>query len=548
VSRKKRGPRPRETAAPGPYPARGPDESRRVEPLVQAAGLAAILLLAAGLRCAWLDPVVGGFHCFNEAHYVLIAQNFFHGSPLSPTPDGQYVFLETPPLYPYLLHAVFRATGVSVVAARLVSIVSSLALVLATFFFSRKLFGSSAGWTAALIVAVSPVAVLTGRNIQTDSTLLFFLVAALFFYWRADDGSRADRLRSGLFAGLALFTKLFAGIAVAAVVVWELATKKQGWLKDRTRWTAAAIAFLLPGLFYGYHALRDFAYLRRDLAGGAAAATTFPKTALEWGSIGLEALWAFSPVIALFLVAGVAAALASPSRATLFALFPLAGFAVFYLFVHKHSYYLLTLLPFGAALAGRLVSRLRVPGARAALMIAVALSGAFWSLVDVTSMKSGFSEFAQFGKTAADLPGPEHGLLIDREMSDSYAPVIRLYDPKARLTVIDDAPAGADGRLRLPQKDLYLLRFVPPQAQAPPAGWLFSRTRYGLRLPGATVLEAHPNPHFFRQGRYFVDKTGGLFELGRREFRTYPALLLLPVPGDLALYRTRRGLEARPAP
>ncbi|HSP94599.1 MAG TPA: hypothetical protein VLU06_08605 [Thermoanaerobaculia bacterium] len=28
------------------------------------------------------------------------------------------------------------------------------------------------------------------------------------------------------------------------------------------------------------------------------------------------------------------------------------------------------------------------------------------------------------------------------------------------------------------------------------------------------------------QGRYFVEKTGGLFDLGRREFRVYPALAL----------------------
>ena len=548
MSRKKKSPRPREAATPLPQPALRPVDPPGLRPLARNAGLAAILLLAAGLRCAWLDAVVGGFHSHNEGHYVLIAKNFFHGSPLRPTPDeGRTTFLETPPLYSYILHAVFRVTGVSILAARLVSIVSSLALVLATFFFSRKVFSESAGLWAALIVAVSPVAVLTGRNIQTDSTMLLFVVAALFFYRRAEDGSRADRIRSGVFAGLALFTKLFAAIAGAAVFAWELVTRTPGWLRDRTRWAAAAIALLLPGLFYGYHALRDFASLRRDVAGGAAAATTFPKTPAEWGSIGLEAFWAFSPVIALLLAAGVAAALARPSRATLFALLPLSGFAVFYLFVHKHSYYLLTLLPFGAALAGRLASRLRPPGLRVALAATVALSGVFWSLLDVTSMKSGFVEFAQFGKTAAELPGPEHHILVDREMNDSYEPVILLYDTKARLTVIDDTPAEPDGKLRLPQKDLYLLRFVPPQSQKPPAGWLFSRTRYGLHLPGATVLEAHPNPHFFRQGRYFLEKDGGSFGFGRREFRVYPALLLLPVPPELALYRTPRGLEARPA-
>ena len=262
--------------------------------------------------------------------------------------------------------------------------------------------------------------------------------------------------------------------------------------------------------------------------------------------MAVEAAWAFSPLIALLLASGIAAAVARLSPDTLFALLPLSGFALFYLFVHKHSYYLLTVLPFAAALAGRLLSLTRLRGLRIACLALVALSGAFWSLVDVTSMKSGFTEFEQFGKTAAQLPGPEHVLLVDREMSESYAPLIRLSDPKARLRVMEDTPADGDGRLRLPQKDLFLLRFVPPQTQAPPEGWLFTRTRYGLCLFGRTILEAHPNPHSFRQGRYFIEKKGGLLDFGRREFRVYPALALMPVPPDLALYRTPKGLEARP--
>jgi hypothetical protein len=551
VSRKKKqkDPRARQATTPVPQRISRENDAPAARPLAAGIGLAAILLLAIGLRCAWLDSTVGGFHSHNEAHYTLIAKNYFHGSPLLPTSEGGHLFLETPPFYSYLLNAVFRLTGVSILAGRLLSVASSLALVVATFVFSRRLFGSSVGLTAALIVAVSPVAVLTGRNIQTDSTLLLFVVAALFFHWRAEEGgSRADRLRSGLFAGLALFTKLFSVIAVAALFVWELATKRTlAWLKDSARWRAAGIALLLPGVFYGYHALRGFGYLQREVAGGAAVATTFPRTGAGWGGIGAEAWWAFSPLIALALAAGIVAAVLVPSRATLFALFLACGFSLFYLFAHKHSYYLLTILPFGAALAGRLISRFPSRGLRIACAAAIAVSGSFWSLVDVTSMKSGFVEFEQFGKAAAELPGTEHLVLINREMGESHLPVIEFYDPKARFTVIEDAPAEEDGRLRLPQENIFLLKFVPPQSQAPPAGWLFTRTRYSLCLFGRTILEAHPNPHFFRQGRYFVEKTGGFFDFGRREYRVYPALALLPVPADLALYRTPAGLEARPA-
>ena len=141
VSSKKKDPRPQAAATTVPQPASGPDDPPRFGPL---AGLAAILLLAAGLRCAWLDSVVGGFHSHNEGHYVLMAQNFLLGSPLSLTDNGRSLFLETPPLYSYIPYAVFRVTGVSVLAGRIVPIVSSLALVLATFFFSRKLFDESA--------------------------------------------------------------------------------------------------------------------------------------------------------------------------------------------------------------------------------------------------------------------------------------------------------------------------------------------------------------------------------------------------------------------
>src|SRR5207244_5215730 len=148
----------------------------------------------------------------------------------------------------------------------------------------------------------------------------------------AEEGSRADRWRAGAFAGLALLTKLFALIAFAAVVLWELVTKKSlRRAAEKTRWQAAGLALLPPALFYGYHALRDFAYLRREVAGGAAAATTFPRTGAEWAAIGAEAFWAFSPVIAILLLAAVVAALARPSRQILFLFLPLFGFAFFYL-------------------------------------------------------------------------------------------------------------------------------------------------------------------------------------------------------------------------
>jgi hypothetical protein len=190
---------------------------------------------------------------------------------------------------------------------------------------------------------------------------------------------------------------------------------------------------------------------------------------------------------------------------------------------------------------------MRARGLRTALLGATALTGVFFSLVDLAGMKLGFTEFAEFGRVAAELPGSTHPLLIGRELLDSHGTVLYFYDPKARLVTLEDLPVGSDGALSLPESadPFALLSFVPPQTRPLPAGWLLSRQRYGLELFGWTFAEAHANPHFFRQGRYIREHTGGLFDFGFRPLRTYPALALVPIPAGVRLVPTPEGLTMR---
>jgi hypothetical protein len=484
--------------------------------------LALVLLLAAVLRLWKIDSPIGGFHGSYEAHEALIAKHFLEGgSLLAPSPDGSHLSLETPRLLPYILLAIFRVTGVSIVAGRLVSVAASLGLVLVTFWLGRRLFSAAAGLAAAVLIAVTPVSVLVGRNIQSDVLSLFLLVAAYFFWGKAEAGSSASRLAAGALAGLALLANLFAAVGLVALFAWEVAAHGLGFLRDKFRWAAAAIALAAPALFYGYHLSRDSASVRRDVTGAVRAAAAFPTDAATFRAIGLEAFWAFSPLVAVLLVAGALAALARPSQQTLFALLPLLFFAVFFLFIHRHSYDLLSLLPWGALLAGRLVAALPVRALRAVALVLVAALGAFVSAVDLCSMKLGFSEFAGLGRTAPELPGEAHRYLVDREMWGRYGSIISFYDPKARLTVAGDGPP-AEG-------ESYLLVFVPPQARIPQGGWLFERERYGLELFGFTVSEAHVDPHFFLQGSYVFLRTGEPLDFGLKELKRHPALALAPL-------------------
>jgi hypothetical protein len=448
---------------------------------------------------------------------------------------------------------VFLATGPSVVAGRVVSVALSVALAAAVFSLGAALFGAGAGLIAALLVAVAPVSVLTGRNVQTDTLLVLLLVLSALACWRArreEALGRASGRAWALFAllfGLALMTKLFALVEGAALAVW-LTVEHRGfsWLKSRVRWGAAAGALLLPALYYGYQKAVRPAELAKDFSAGAGLAHSASASAGEIGGVLVEAIWALSPGVAVLLALGVLASLLAwkSDPGARLALILTAAFGVFFFFVHKHSYYLLTFLPWASLLAGRAVGRFKPAPLRAALVAAACASAVFFSLVDVTGMKLGFDEFDGFARIAGKLPGRTHPLLVSREMWDSYSTVLWLADPRAEISMPDAVPTEADGRLVLSPGTLFV-EFVPPQAQAPPTGWLFSRRRFGLTLFGWTFVEAHANPHFFRQGRYFVSRSGPAWTFGATVIRSYPALAAVPIPANARVYRGENGLTLR---
>jgi hypothetical protein len=242
------------------------------------------------------------------------------------------------------------------------------------------------------------------------------------------------------------------------------------------------------------------------------------------------------------LALGVATALRRPSREALFSLAPAAAFAVFYLFVHKHSYYLLTLLPFLALLGGRFLAGLRPRALRAGALALVLPSGSLASALAIASMKIGHEEFARFGETTAELPGATHDLIVTRTFEEAYGPVLRYFDPRARLVTIEDAATDADGRVRLLERDLYIVSFIPAGGAPPEEGWRFTRVRHGVALLKRTLVDEHPNPHFFRPGRLRGTRPGaGAAPLGFARVDSASVLALIPFPAGFELRRGAAG-------
>lgn len=500
-----------------------------------------VIALACAVRLPRLGEPIGGFHGFNEANYLLEARNFRHGSFLVPTVDGTTPFIESPPFYSCVLFVVSLVFGPSLLIARCVTVACSLLLAGLTALLARDRFGKSAGWITAILMSVAPVAAITGRNIQTDSLYLALVMGAMLAWPREDAWTSRQAVRVGTLLGLALFTKLFAGVAIVALAFYELARvireRRHGQhIEIGPRAMALGIAGVIPILFYGYHFVRDRAFFMQHVLGGAAAATTFPQSMPEVRWLLSEAWWACSPLVALAILYGLLVAVIKRSDNDLFLLLPLAAYAVFYLHTHKHSYYLLSLLPFAAILAARAIAILPWRTLRYVVIAAIALHGTFVTLIDLTSMKLGYREFADLGSWADRLPSDAQ-IVLDRDVADNAFPIVMYYQPGRSVRFASSLPQRSDGFQQMPPGS-FLIRFRDGSDVA--AGTVrFARDRYALSLGAWRVFENHQNPHYFRQSELQFEKSER-FAIGFTIRETYAALEALPL-GGRGVFRANDG-------
>ena len=176
----------------------------------EALWLLAILALAAALRFTGLGwglrhPAHGDERVFVESVAAMIRAG-----------DLNHRYYEYPGLFFYLLYPVVRLVhedppaGMSTVAARaLVAGFGVMACAL-LHLWGRRLVGARAGGLAALLLAVSPVAVHTAHMVRPDVVLQVFVLLALLALARVGDRARDD-LVAGCCLGLAGGIK-FSGI------------------------------------------------------------------------------------------------------------------------------------------------------------------------------------------------------------------------------------------------------------------------------------------------------------------------------------------------
>jgi hypothetical protein len=160
--------------------------------------LLAFLVLGFYLRYYHIEYPVIGYHNWKDAHYITEARNFEREGffkygffvPMRDTtenmrepPDGQHN--DTFPFISIIVGILFKFFGESLVLARLVGILFSLATVVVAYLLIRELFErEDLALVSAFLTAINPMYVFFSHNIMTVTPALFFMLLGAYLYVR----------------------------------------------------------------------------------------------------------------------------------------------------------------------------------------------------------------------------------------------------------------------------------------------------------------------------------------------------------------------------
>jgi len=274
-------------------------------------------------------------------------------------------------LYQQLVGLVFRAVGISDVAARVVAALCSTLTVPVTFLIARALHGRRAALFAALLLAISSYSVALGRLALLDSllTLLFSLGILFLVQW--------DRTRRNAYlwafaatAALTIQAKVVGSLLLVVFGLYLLLTGSWRALSPRRVLLATGIfaVCFAPAILQLATSSREFSEFL--------SLSSQRVSKVPWYYYGRVLVRYEGPVIVALWGAGIVAAVVRRSRPDLLPILWLAVVGGFYqLYPLKAFNYLLPVVPALCLLAGRLLGSLSLRALPRAGLAAVLVMG-----------------------------------------------------------------------------------------------------------------------------------------------------------------------------
>jgi 4-amino-4-deoxy-L-arabinose transferase-like glycosyltransferase len=183
-----------------------------------------ILLLALVYAALWFGTL-NYRHLIpsDEGRYAEMAREMLvTGDWVTPRYNG-YKYFEKPPLQIWTTAATFQLFGIGDWQARLWTALTGFLTILTIGFTGAKIYNARAGWLAAVVLASSPMWVISGHFNSLDMGLSAFLVAALCSLLLAQISQTPSSTRNWMWAcwvfmALATLSKGVIGVAIPAMV------------------------------------------------------------------------------------------------------------------------------------------------------------------------------------------------------------------------------------------------------------------------------------------------------------------------------------------
>lgn len=447
-----------------------------------------VLALTAAILSVRLTDHYDGYMSYNEGWYSSLAENYDTHSLLEPTRYDGKTDLKVVPFFSWMLRPAYLLLGRHEWAFRIVAILMGLQCVIATFAIGSLLYGWRAGTMAALLLGVTPIFALTARNVQTDASFLAFTLWGLYVYLLYRRSSKIGFLvLSSLLFGIALFTKQFAVLFFAAFAAAEIVVRRFKFRPGARAFLAVALVAAIPAPFFIYHLVHDPRLLYDSYRYGAAEGARIPTAYTIAGIVPEMILLLGIPTILIAAAAWISAHRRHKATNP-YVLMPIIVIAVFYLVLHKHSYYVLGMAPFLALTTGEYLAGMRTRPAMTILTptVMIGIIGCFLLL---GLYKYGYDRFEPMCAWLDAMPG-RNVLVVDRSVIDRTEPTIHYYCRRAKVESRRRwVTARHEGRLRkrYGAAHMYFLHYVGRRRRHERVLRQFDRSIMGVNIFGYLV-------------------------------------------------------------
>ncbi len=272
-------------------------------------------VLAAAALVFFAPIRAGDLPGYDDALYSHIAKGLVEsGDWLTLTSNG-FPALEHPPLFDWMLAAMFRVFGFSDAAAKFPAALAAFGCILLAYWLARRLLDDRLSALVAMFaLATTMYFIKYASHAMTDVPFLFFFLAAVCCYLKSQQDNRW-LLCAGAFTACAQMTRGFAGLALPILFIADLAIARRR-VSIAYATAALAIAFAPITLWYAYwiHRYGDYffethrAWMQREVYGPLTPAWRRYTGLFEYLWMILKSYWPWLPAM----LAGLAVAWRNP--------------------------------------------------------------------------------------------------------------------------------------------------------------------------------------------------------------------------------------------